>query len=220
MNALKATLTLCSLLFVSLCITEPVQGQFSIDSTKTYLVIKNDGSEFVGKILSHDAREILIATNKQGQVIIPRHEIKEIRELDEEEITNEGNLRLTELFATRYFIATNGLPMKKGDSYIIWNLFGPDLQFGVSDNFGLGIMTSWVGYPIIGSAKYTLNLGENTNLALGTLLGTGSWALPEFGIALPYSALTFGDRAKNITFSVGYGGVWVDNESDGRALLS
>lgn len=57
-------------------------------------------------------------------------------------------------------------------------------------------MTSWFGSPIIGSAKYSIPLNENTNLALGTLLGTGSWASPDYGIALPFAALSLGNAQK------------------------
>jgi len=212
-------------IFLTVLLTNYVSAQNSddgvkIDSAKIYVVIKNDGTEFAGKILSYDAREVLIETDKLGQIIIPKHEIKEIRELQPGEVGKGGEYEPVEVFATRYFITTNGLPIKKGESYIQWNLYGPDFQFGIRKNFGLGIMTSWVGMPIIGSAKYSIELDTNINLALGTLLGTGSWAKPDFGIALPFVAFTFGNRRSNITFSGGYGAVFGIGESDGRALLS
>lgn len=74
--------------------------------------------------------------------------------------------------------------------------------------------------PLIGSIKYSLKLGEGTSLGIGTLLGTGSWAAPDFGIALLYTSLTFGNRRSNLTFSAGYGAVWDEDDSGSRALLS
>jgi len=74
--------------------------------------------------------------------------------------------------------------------------------------------------PLIGSIKYSTKLGENTSLAIGTLLGTGSWAAPKFGLVLPYAGLTFGGRRSNLTFSAGYGAVWDEFDSGGEALLS
>ena len=146
--------------------------------------------------------------------------MKEIKELSEKDFSASGFYVPNEVFSTRYFLTTNGLPIEKGENYTQWNLFGPDFQFGVGKNFGLGVMTSWFGVPLIGSAKYTFELGENAGMAVGTLLGTGSWANPELGIALPYTAFTLGDRKTNITLSVGYGGVFGVGDSDGDMLVS
>jgi hypothetical protein len=181
------------------------------DDQIIHLVIKNDNAQFIGVIIFEDAREVIIRTEHLGEVAIPKHEIREIRELAEGSF-REGVFIGDELFATRYFLTTNGLPVKKGDSYIQWNLFGPDFQFGVADNFGIGVMTSWIAIPIIGTAKYSRQLGEKTSLAIGGLLGTGSWAQPDFGIMLPFVALSRGDRSHNINFSAGYGLVFYSSE--------
>lgn len=175
-----------------------------------FLVTKNDGTEFLGEILSQDAREILMKTEKIGDVYIPKHEIKSIKEVNPkfyEDFSGE------EIFSTRYFITTNGLPIKKGDNYILWNIYGPDFQFGIADNFGVGIMTSWAAIPIIANAKYSIKLGEKSNMALGVLLGTGSWAFPDFGLALPFTSFTYGNRKNNLTFSVGYAGLAYSTEN-------
>ena len=102
-----------------------------INAGKIYLVIKNDGSQFTGKIISMDAREVLIDTKNIGQVSIPKHEIKELREITAGELSAKGEFQPNETFATRYFLTTNGLPIEKGDNYILWNWYGPDIQFGV-----------------------------------------------------------------------------------------
>lgn len=176
---------------------------------KTYLVEKQNGAKFVGEIVSEDAREILIKTNDRGEIFIPQHEIKRITEIVPEK---EKDYITEELFATRYFITTNGLPIKKGENYIQWNLYGPDFQFGVADNFGVGIMTSWAAIPVIANAKYSIELGKNKSMALGMLAGTGSWALPEFGLLVPFVSFTYGNRRNNITFSTGYGQLFYEED--------
>jgi hypothetical protein len=128
-------------------------------------------------------------------------------------------------FATRYFITTNGLPMKKGQHYIQWNLFGPDFQFALSDNFGVGFMTSWLAVPLIGTAKYSFNPKDNVQFAIGGLIGTSSWVAfsspdANFGGALPFATISFGDRRKNLALSGGYGAVWFGSETEGSALSS
>jgi hypothetical protein len=110
--------------------------------------------------------------------------------------------------------------MEKGENYILWNLYGPDFQFGVGKNFGMGIMTSWIGIPIVGTLKYTINVSEKFNLGLGGLFGTGSWAAPDFFLGLPYFVATVGDRRSNLNFSAGYGFLTFNGNSEGRTLLS
>jgi len=196
------------------------QDSIYVDENKLVVVKKHNGVTYVGKILSQDAREVLIETIDLGQVVIPKHEIEEIKDIEPGELSSSMEYIGREVFATRYFISTNGLPIEKGDSYVQWNVFGPDIQIGVAKNFGIGIMTSWLGIPIIGSAKYSIPLSDNLNLGVGTLLGTGSWASPDFGIALPFAALTYGNRTRNLTFSGGYGAVFNDYASSERALFS
>ena len=166
------------------------------------VITKQNGTKFIGEIISRDAREILLKTKDLGEIYIPMHVIESIREI----LPDAPNPYIEDdIFATRYFITTNGLPIKKGENYILWNLYGPDFQFGVKENFGVGVMTSWGAVPIVFSAKYSKDLGENKSIAFGALAGTGSWAIPEFGLLLPYTTLTLGDRKNNISFSLGYG---------------
>ena len=205
---------------IALCINSTSYAQTDTSKSETYIIVTNDGGEFLGKIISQDAKEVLIDTKDRGQISIPKYQIKLMRLVEEKDLDNNGNIKFDETFATRYFITTNGLPIEKGESYIQWNLYGPDFQFGVAKNFGVGIMTSWFGTPIIGSAKYTYTISENLNGAVGTLIGTGSWALPDFALALPFTAITYGDRKVNANLSVGYGAVSNDGETEGRALFS
>lgn len=191
-------------------ITLAASAQNAADTTSlVHKVIKQNGVAFIGKILSEDAREILMETREIGLVYIPKHEVREIIELREDEEPITGGL-----FTTRYFLTTNGFPIAKGDNYVQWNLFGPDFQFGVADNFGVGIMTSWVGMPIIGTAKYSRKLAHGLHGGVGFLGGTGSWAAPEYGLLLPFGFLTIGDRLYNLNISAGYGALFSEqNES-------
>lgn len=189
-------------------------------TTKIFIITTNDGGEFIGKIVSQDPKEVLIDTKDRGLISIPKYQIKEMHEAVGGEFSITGEYIPKEIFSTRYFITTNGLPIEKGENYVQWNIFGPDLEFGVGKNFGMGVMTSWVGVPIIGTAKYCIPLSEKANLAIGVLLGTGSWTAIDFGLALPYAALSYGDRRSNISCSFGYGAVFGKGESDGRMLMS
>lgn len=196
-----------------------------IADTNIYRIVKTDGEDIVARILKQDEREVLVQTLNGRKFYIPQYEIKEIVAIKYGEIDKEGTFLGEDRFATRYFITTNGLPIKKGEHYVQWNLFGPDFQFGVGKNFGVGIMTTWLAVPIVGSAKYSFKLGEKVQGGVGTLLGTSSWALltgveANFGMALPFGTLSTGTRRSNFAVSGGYGAIWQGGDSQGRAILS
>jgi hypothetical protein len=200
-------------------------GQVEEDSVrkvdnKIYIVETSDGNIFMGTIISQDSKEVLILTKDRGEISIPKYQVKSIKELEEGQLNAKGEYIPSEVFSTRYFITTNGLPLEKGENYILWNLFGPEFHWGVAKNFGLGIMTSWGGVPIIGTAKYSIKLGEKSSFGIGLLAGTGSWILPRFGGVLPFGALTIGDRRANLNISGGYGYVNFDGDGGGTALMS
>lgn len=191
-----------------------------VQDTNVYRIVKTDGDEHIGQILSQDEREILFLSNDGRKFYIPQHVVKEIVVLKKEDYNIRGEYVGEDKFATRYFITTNGLPIKKGEHYVQWNLFGPDFQFGLGKNFGVGVMASWIGMPIIGTVKKSWELGEKTQFAVGGLVGTGTWIAPEWGGALPFATLSFGSRKSNIAFSAGYGAVWFGNGAEGRAITS
>jgi hypothetical protein len=173
---------------------------------KLSIVIKNDGTEFIGYILSQDEREVLIETQNIGRVVIPKHEIREIREVTQRDM-RDGVYVGSNIFSSRYFLTTNGLSMKKGEHYALINWYGPEAHFSLADNFTLGGMTTWVGVPVILSMKYSIPVTDNFHIGLGVLAGTLSWY--DFGSvgALGYASLTIGDHNNNLTLSGGYAGI-------------
>lgn len=208
------------LAFAFIFISQASQAQNNIDTGKVYILIKNDGSEFIGKLVSIDVREVIIESQKLGTIAIPKHEIKELKKLQSGDIGTAGTYVPNEPFATRYFITTNGLPIAKGESYITYNWFGPDIQYGLADNLGVGVITSWIGSPIIFTTKYSFEMDRNVNGAVGLLVGTGGWT-SDFGLAVPYGSITVGNRKSNITGSLGYGSIWgTENNGGGRSIVS
>lgn len=185
-----------------------------------YKIVKTDGGEIIAKILSQNAREIYVLTEDGRKFYIPQHLVKEIILLESEDFNSAGTYIGEDKFATRYFISTNGLPIKKGEHYVKYGLFGPEIQFGVEENFGVGLITSWIGVPIILTVKKSWTLNKDVHIAVGALAGTGSWALISGGGVLPFGSLTFGDRRKNISFSAGYGAIFFEGNTQGAAIGS
>lgn len=187
---------------------------------KLYCITQNDGTKLIGKIIESNSREVTFKTTDGRDIIVPQYIIKTISEIRTEDFNINGEYVGKDNFCTRYFLTTNGLPLEKGKNYTQWNLFGPDFQFSVSDHLGMGVMTSWIGIPIIGTIKYSDKINDNVHYAIGGLIGTGAWAAPEFGGALPFASITFGTGKSNVSFSGGYGAIWNDGSTSGRSIVS
>jgi hypothetical protein len=208
------------LLICATAMWSQAQSYYTSPDDSMYRVVKTDGNILIGKLLQNDAREILLRTEDGREIYIPQHVIKRLEPLSGEKRSVAGEYTGEDRFSTRYFITTNGLPIKKGEHYVQWNLFGPDFQFALADDLGVGLMTSWLGTPLIGTIKKSWKLNDEAQFAIGGLVGTGSWISPDWGGALPFATVSLGDRQRNIAFSAGYGAIWSDGETTGRALVS
>jgi len=206
------------LLFVSISFSQDEVSE--TNKEEYYQIIKNDGTEFIGIIIKQDDREIYLKTEKLGNIYIPKHEIKSINKIDVKEYTLGNTYIGSDPFSTRYFLTANALPIEKGEAYMLIRGIGPDFQMGITDNFGVGIMTTWVGFPLIANLKYSNKLDDEIYYSIGTLLGTGTYAMPDLFVGLPFTSLTFGNRMRNLTLTAGYGYLNYDGYSGGKALFS
>ena len=214
---MKQLIIICSFIF---SFNFGFSQTYPTDSTKLVCVTLNDGTKIIGKVTQNNERELTVSSTDGRRQIIPQFFVKTISEINESDMSKNGKYLGKDNYCTRYFLTTNGLPIEKGKNYIQWNLFGPDIQFSVSDHFGVGIMTSWVGNPVVGSFKYSNKISKNVHYAIGGLVGTTTW-FGRAGLALPFAALTFGNGRNNINFSSGYGAVWTGGfGSQGTALFS
>lgn len=191
---------------------------------KLFIVIKNDGTEFIGYLVSQDERDVVLDTENIGRVAIPMHEIREIKEVDHGDL-RDGVYIGNPIFSSRYFLTTNGLSMKKGENYALISLYGPEAHFSLADNFTLGGITTWIGVPLVVSLKYSIHVNDNLHFGVGALAGTLSWY--DFGSVggLAYGSVTLGNHTNNLTISGGYVGISAisidgENISGNKPLIS
>lgn len=184
-------------------------------SSKEVVLTKNDGTEYIGVILEQDDREVLLLTKTIGKLYIPKHEIKSISEITNDDF-REGVYMGNNLFATRYVITTNGLPMKKGETYAMIQLYGAEFQTAVSKNVTVGVISTWGVMPLIGSVKASFSASDKIHFAIGSLVGSGTWLSPRSYGAIGYGTLTFGNHIRNISFTAGYAGFSIYKRSDDR----
>ncbi|MFK7921509.1 MAG: hypothetical protein AB8H47_06105 [Bacteroidia bacterium] len=189
------------------------------DSSEQLMLVRtHDGVEFFGVVLSKDAREVLILTEAAEEIIIPRHEVESIEVLARGKMV-DGQFIGEDRFATRYFYSTNGLPMKKGEHYAMFNYYGPEVHFALNDHVSVGLMTTWLAAPIVASAKISIPVAENFHLGVGGLAGSMIWAGPENVGALGFASATIGDRQNNFTVSGGYAAIGSFSDADNSAPM-
>ena len=182
-------------------------AQVTPQDTSLRLIEKNDGTQYIAKILSDDGRELLLETEALGKIYIPKSEVKRISKIDDVGEIKDGEFREESPFTTRYAFTNNALPIKQRTHYAMINLFGPEIHFAVSDRLNLGIMTTWIGSPLVAVGKYTIPTNnEKVNFSIGTMLGTSGYLNQFRGYGgLHWGTFTYGDRRNNISFSAGYG---------------
>lgn len=192
----------CSFLFVN-----NSMAQSTPQDTSLRLVEKHDGTKYIAKIISDDGRELLLETEALGKLYLPKSEVKRISKIEDVGEIKDGEFREESPFTTRYAFTNNALPIKKRNHYAMVNLFGPEIHFAVSDRLNLGIMTTWIGSPLIAVGKYTIPTNnEKVNFSIGTMFGTSGYLNQFAGFGgLHWGTFTYGDRKNNISFSAGYG---------------
>jgi len=200
---MKSLFIIASLITCMLSTTVSAQ---ETDTTQLVAITKTDGTQYIGKILSDDGREVLIFTNDLGKIYIPKSSIKSIVKINNETDLVRGEYSPTGPFTTRYAFTTNALPIKRGENYAMVNLYGPEVHFAVSDHLNVGVMATWIASPIALALKYSVKTGnEKINLSLGTLIGSSGYFNNFRGFGgLHFANITFGDREHNLTFSGGY----------------
>lgn len=112
---------------------------------------------------------------------------------------------------SRYFFAPSAFNLKKGELYYNAVYFVlHDIQYGVTDNFSMGIGTSIAGLPIYLTPKLSFHLNEKNVLGIGDMPMFGTWGTDFMG-NLAYGVYTHGDVNGN--FTLGAGHLWT-NENE------
>jgi hypothetical protein len=195
------------ILFLFILVGNLVFAQEQTPDSTLRVITKFDGTEYIGKIISDDGREVLIDTDLLGKIYIPKSDIKSILRVDDTRRIVHGQYRETGPFTTRYSFTNNAHPVTKGENYALLNLYGPEVHFALTDNFSLGIMSTWIASPMVLALKYSFPTNnEDINFSIGTLFGTSGYLNTFKGYGgLHWANVTFGNRMNNITISGGYG---------------
>jgi hypothetical protein len=181
------------------------------------LIVKNDGGEFIGEIISDDGREILVVTKAIGKIFINKSDISSITKVDEG-LENKENkeFRASGPFTTRYYFTTNALPIKKNDNYGLIHLYGPEIHLSVGNKTSIGIMATWIASPIALVLKQQIYSNNNFHVSIGSIIGSSGYINQgqTYG-GLHWGTMTFGNRLSNVSFSAGLAHInWTENTTN------
>ena len=181
------------------------QWAFAQEQSRVVVVLTN-GNEYIGTIAKDDGREIYLMTEGMGGIYLAKNEIRSIKPITSDKQVVEGEFRNEGPFTTRYAFTTNALSINKGENYAMLNLYGPEIHMAVTNRLSIGVMSSWIGSPLILAAKFTFpTKNPNINFSIGNLAATSGYLQSFRGYGnLGFANVTFGNRLNNITFAGGY----------------
>jgi hypothetical protein len=182
-------------------------------------ITMNDGSVYLGEILSFEEGIIRLKTQNLGTLQVPTINIDRIEDLSNEKM-RKGQYWFENPSYNRYFLGQSAKPLRKGEGYYqnIWVFFN-SAHYGITKNIAIGggfeflstfgakapifFLSTKAGFPIgdkfsAGATVRYLNIadlsGDNdieTDLSGGVFLGTAQF--------------TYGNNDHNLTGGIGYG---------------
>ena len=175
------------------------------------VLLTNSDEEFVGTIVSEDAREVSIRLQNGKLLIIPAYTVKSVRKLSSSTLI-KGKPVFANPHPSRYFYTPSAIPMDKGEVYIQSVYFlAYQVQFGVTENFSIGATTTLLATPLALTAKYSIKIDEKNTLAFGGMAGIVGWGT-QTNLGIGFGAFTHGTKESNVTFAAGY--AWSNTKED------
>ena len=193
---------------------------------KKYIYEFRDGTTIIGTFVKDEGGNIYINDLEGKETYLPRVMVAQIHEVTDDNIKN-GEYWFPNLHDTRYFFSPSAFGLEQGEGYFghsYWMLW--QAQLGITDEFSIGGGTTLLGFPATLNAKYSFNIKNDINAAMGRfrvgdLFG---WTSSDMGsiINMPYAVATKGSRENNITLGMGYNLAtpFDDYRNDNESMLS
>ena len=219
---MKKLTTYIIFLFLSFQISSQTSEEIENENENLVLIIKNNGGEYMGEIISDDGREIIVVTKSIGKIFINKADISSISKVSEENNIQNKEFRASGPFTTRYYFTTNAIPIKKNDSYGIVHLYGPEVHLSVGNKTSIGVMATWIASPIALVLKQQIYSNNNFHVSIGSIIGSSGFINQgQTYIGLHWGTMTFGNRLSNVSFSAGIAHInWTSVPNNNTLFMS
>lgn len=189
------------------------------DSTQVQILIVEDGTSFIGRIIEIGEEELNFET-KYGVLTFSIFEITELKLISKDQF-KEGKYWFPNPNCSRLFFAPTARMLKQGEGYFAdYFVFFPTITFGITNNITLG-----GGFSILPGADldeqillFTPKVGIKTSKKMDLAIGALVVKLPESTSAgILYGVSTFGTLDKSVSLGLGYG--YFDDELADKPII-
>jgi|GEM_PF-4598684 len=168
-----------------------------------YIVELFNGKAYVGTLIEEGEKDFTLETMADGEVTILKLDVDRIDRADKSMIDNYGRIRSKNQSPNRTFYLPTAFALPEGSSTVSFNVFGFDYHYSVRKDVTFNISSSYIGAPILGSVKKTVNVSDRFRWSYGGTFGWGSWYRMAGVGAAGFVNATWGQE--NSYFSVGTG---------------
>ena len=173
---------------------------------KKYIYEFRDGTTIIGNFIKDEAGNIYITDMDGKETYIPRVMVAQIHEVNDDNI-KDGEYWFPNLHDTRYFFSPSAFGLEEGEGYFghsYWMLW--QTQYGITDKFSIGGGTTLWGLPTTLNAKYSFNIKNDINAAMGWFWVGDLFYGSDLGnlLNMPYAVVTKGSKENNITLGAAY----------------
>jgi hypothetical protein len=164
-----------------------------------------------GKLLGSKSNgENLLSSNDEEKAIVIYYAVLDIIQnptMPEKDLSDNSqaeNENINSEHDSRYFFAPTAFGLKERELYYnsIYFLLH-DIQYGLTDNFSIGMGTTLFGFPVYFTAKLSIPLKEKHSIAVGDMMILGTYGTNFFG-NLGFATYSYGDSHNNLTIGAGY----------------
>ncbi len=174
------------------------------NSSFLILIETNDNNYVFGTITDKNSQQIVIQTEKLGEVIIANYLVKQIRIIRKEEIHN-GEYWYPNIHASQMMIGATAIPLKKGvGRYDMFDFLMHQFRYGITDNVSL-VAGSLVPFSGFIAARYGRKVRPNFYLGGGVSLNVSFYRqLNDLDVGFLNGVMTYGSESSNITAGLGW----------------
>lgn len=186
----------------------------AIDTSAMLVLVTVNKETYVGRMISIHNDTVQFESERTGLINIPRQKISRVELATGSQILKDGRVWGQHPKPTHYFWSPSGYGLSAGEvsyqnSLLVYN----QINFGITDRFSIGAFAfpffdlgENFLLPVLIAPKVAFPVVEDKlNLSGGALFGTviGERRL---NLALAYGSATYGNRSRNISLGIGYGG--------------